>query len=47
MTRAAGSPKPPAHQTLDPAILRIVEAMARAQAQRDFRAAHGLPSPGQ
>lgn len=32
------SPLPPG-STLDPALLRIVEAMARAQAERDFRAA--------
>ena len=29
---------------IDPALLRIVEAMARAQAERDFRAAPLAPA---
>lgn len=39
MTRAARQPAP---SPIDPALLRIVEAMARAQAERDFLAAKAL-----
>ena len=42
MPRPARQPAPPA---LDPALLRIVEAMARAQAERDFRTAQELAGP--
>lgn len=42
----AHTARQPAPAPLDPALLRIVEAMARAQAQRDYRDAQGLPEPG-
>lgn len=45
-SRQPAPPVDPTGSTLDPALLRLIEAMARADVERDMRAAGLLPQPG-
>lgn len=38
-------PRPPGLRKLDPELARIVEGLARAQEERDYRAAQARQSP--